>query len=384
MAETEQQVSLVRQDVFHGCRTVIIKIGSNVLTTQGDRLDVARIRTLAKQIDRLRASGRQVVIVSSGAVAAGLGILGLAERPDSLPELQAAASIGQPHLMQAWNDALSEFGHRTAQVLVTVNDFRNRQRYLNIRNTLRTLLSYNAIPVINENDAVSIKEIAVGDNDQLATMLATLLPSPLLIILSGVNGLFDGPPSAASSRVIPLVDHPDNSLLPLATDERSSRGRGGMPSKLRAIISATAMGEAVILAGGRQDNVLIDVMEGRSVGTLFLATGETISAWKRWIGFTAAPAGLLTLDAGAVTAVRESGKSLLAVGVAGVSGQFEPGAVVGLQTTEGQEFARGLANYSSEELQRIAGKRRSEISMVLGHAPFAEVIHRDNLALTGR
>jgi len=384
MVETEQQVSLVRQDVFHGCRTVIIKIGSNVLTTQGDRLDVGRIRTLAKQIDRLRVSGRQVVIVSSGAVAAGLGILGLAERPDSLPELQAAASIGQPHLMQAWNDALSEFGHRTAQVLVTVNDFRNRQRYLNIRNTLRTLLSYNAIPVINENDAVSIKEIAVGDNDQLATMLATLLPSPLLIILSGVNGLFDGPPSAASSRVIPLVDHPDNSLLPLATDERSSRGRGGMPSKLRAIISATAMGEAVILAGGRQDNVLIDVMEGRSVGTLFLATGETMPAWKRWIGFTAAPAGVLTLDAGAVTAVRESGKSLLAVGISGVSGQFEPGAVVGLQTTEGQEFARGLANYSSEELQRIAGKRRSEISMVLGHAPFAEVIHRDNLALTGR
>jgi glutamate 5-kinase len=384
MAEPEQTVSLVRQEVFHSCQTVIVKIGSNVLTTADDRLDEQRVRTLSAQIDAVQSTGRHVVLVSSGAVAAGIGILGLKQRPESLPELQAAASIGQPRLMQAWNAALSQFGHRTAQVLVTVNDFRNRQRYLNVRNTLRTLLDYDVIPVINENDTVSIKEIAVGDNDQLASMLATLLPRPLLVILSGVDGLFDGPPSDAGSRVLSLVEHPDHALLPLAAAEQSRHGRGGMTSKLKAIISATAMGEAVILANGRGDAVLQQIIDGREIGTLFLATGETVPAWKRWIGFTTAPAGMLTLDDGAVRAVRESGTSLLAVGITSLTGDFESGGVVGLQSTAGVEFARGLVNYSSRELAAIIGKRKEQIAETLGHASFAEVIHRDNLALTGR
>lgn len=373
---------MLRQEVFHSCRTVIVKIGTNVLTKEDDRLDRDRIQSLSSQIDRIIQSGRKVVLVSSGAVGAGIGILGLNRRPDSLPELQAAAAIGQPHLMRTWDDALSNAGHRTAQVLLTVNDFRNRQRYLNVRNTIRTLFDFGVVPIINENDTVSIKEIAVGDNDQLASMLATLLPNPLLVILSGIDGLFDGPPSNPASRVIPMISRPDESLQSLVAAEQSSRGRGGMSSKLKAILSATSMGEAVILANGRSATVLDDVRLGNTVGTLFLATGGSVPAWKRWIGFTAAPAGHLILDEGACSAVRDKGKSLLAVGVTEVRGEFEPGEVVGLYSRQNTEVGRGMINYSSEDIRRILGLRSDQIESTLGHVPYGEVIHRDNLALT--
>lgn len=375
---------VVRQEVFQNSRTVIVKIGTNVLTTDDDRLDRERIRSIAGQIDRIIRTGRRVVLVSSGAVGAGIGILGLNRRPDSLPELQAAAAIGQPHLMRTWDDALTETGHRTAQVLLTVNDFRSRQRYLNVRNTLRTLFDYGVVPIVNENDTVSIKEIAVGDNDQLASMLATLLPSPLLIILSGIEGLYDGPPSRAESRVIPLVSRPDESLLTLVAAEQSTRGRGGMGSKLKAILSATGMGEAVILASGRRPDVLDEIRNGDPTGTLFLSRGGAVPAWKRWIGFTAAPAGSIQVDEGACRAVQENGKSLLAVGITEVRGEFEPGAVAGLVNSQNVEFARGMVNYSSDDLRKIRGQRSPQIAQILGHVPYAEVIHRDNLAITGQ
>jgi len=374
---------LVRQDVFQSCRTVIVKIGTNVLTTDNDRLDLSRIQCIADQIFRIQQTGRKVVLVSSGAVGAGIGILGLNRRPDSLPALQAAAAIGQPHLMRTWNDALLKNGQQTAQLLLTGNDFRNRERYLNVRNTLRTLFDLGVVPIVNENDTVSIKEISVGDNDQLASMLATLLPDPLLVILSGIEGLYNGPPSNPSSVVIPLVEKPDESLIQLAAAEQSTRGRGGMASKLRAILAATGMGETVILASGRSDTVLDDIREGRSTGTLFMAKGEAIVSWKRWIGFGAPPAGVLVIDDGATKAVRESGRSLLAVGITEVQGEFEAGALVGLKSQTGSEIARGLANYSSDEIRRIQGRRSDQIAAALGHVPFGEVIHRDNLALIG-
>ena len=374
---------LVRQEVFQASKTVIVKIGTNVLTTDNDRLDLDRIQCIADQIHRVQETGRRVVLVSSGAVGAGIGILGLNRRPDSLPELQAAAAIGQPSLMRTWDDALSRTGHRTAQLLLTGNDFRNRQRYLNVRNTIRALFDFGVVPIVNENDTVSIKEIAVGDNDQLASMLATLLPDPLLVILSGIAGLYDGPPSDPASKVVSLVEKPDESLLKLVAAEQSTRGRGGMGSKLKAILAATGMGETVILASGRSDTVLDDIRVGKSTGTLFLAKGESLPAWKRWIGFGAPPAGVLIIDAGATRAVREAGRSLLAVGITEVHGEFEPGALVGLRTKDGTDIARGLANYSSDEIRRIQGRRSDQIALALGHIPFAEVIHRDNLALTG-
>ncbi len=373
----------IRRDVFESCRTVIVKIGTNVLTTETDRLNLPRIQCLADQIHRIQETGRRVVLVSSGAVGAGIGILGLNRRPESLPELQAAAAIGQPSLMRTWDDALGRTGHRTAQLLLTGNDFRNRQRYLNVRNTLRTLFDYRVIPIVNENDTVSIREIAVGDNDQLACMLTTLLPEPLLVILSGIEGLFDGPPSQPGSRVIPVVEKPDESLLRLVANEQSTRGRGGMGSKLRAILSATGMGETVILASGRGDSVLDDIRLGKTAGTLFLSRGESVPAWKRWIGFGAPPAGTLILDDGAVQAVRQSGRSLLAVGIREVQGDFEPGALIGMKAHDGTEIARGLANYSADEIRRIQGRRSDQIAAALGHVPFGEVVHRDNLALVG-
>lgn len=374
---------LVRQEVFQACKTVIVKIGTNVLTTDNDRLDLDRIQCIADQIHRVQETGRRVVLVSSGAVGAGIGILGLNRRPDSLPELQATAAIGQPSLMRTWDDALSRTGHRTAQLLLTGNDFRNRQRYLNVRNTIRALFDFGVVPIVNENDTVSIKEIAVGDNDQLASMLATLLPDPLLVILSGIAGLYDGPPSDPASKVVSLVEKPDESLLKLVAAEQSTRGRGGMGSKLKAILAATGMGETVILAGGRSDTVLDDIRAGKSTGTLFLAKGVSVPAWKRWIGFGAPPAGVLIIDEGATRAVREAGRSLLAVGITEVQGEFESGALVGLRTKDGTDIARGLANYSSDEIRRIQGRRSDQIALALGHIPFAEVIHRDNLALTG-
>jgi glutamate 5-kinase len=372
---------LVRQEVFQACKTVIVKIGTNVLTTDNDRLDLQRIQCIADQIHRIQETGRRVVLVSSGAVGSGIGILGLNRRPESLPELQAAAAIGQPSLMRTWDDALSRTGHRTAQLLLTGNDFRNRQRYLNVRNTIRTLFDFNVVPIVNENDTVSVKEIAVGDNDQLASMLTTLLPDPLLVILSGIAGLYDGPPSNPASKVVPLVEKPDESLLALVAAEQSSRGRGGMGSKLRAILAATGMGETVILASGRSDTVLDDIRQGHATGTLFLAKGESVPAWKRWIGFGAPPAGTLILDEGATKAVKTSGRSLLAVGIREVQGDFEPGALVTLKTADGNEIARGLANYSADEIRRIQGRRSDQIAAALGHVPFGEVIHRDNLAL---
>ena len=374
---------LVRLEVFKACQTVIVKIGTNVLTTDNDRLDLDRIQCISDQIFRIQETGRKVVLVSSGAVGAGIGILGLNRRPDSLPALQATAAIGQPQLMRTWNDALLKNGLKTAQLLLTGNDFRNRQRYLNVRNTLRTLFDFGVVPIVNENDTVSIKEIAVGDNDQLASMLATLLPDPLLVILSGIAGLYNGPPSDPASVVIPLIEKPDESLLKLAAAEQSTRGRGGMASKLRAILAATGMGETVILASGRSDTVLDDIREGKTTGTLFLAKGEAVASWKRWIGFGAPPAGVLVIDDGATKAVRESGRSLLAVGVTEVQGEFESGALVGLKSQDGTEIARGLANYSSDEIRRIQGRRSDQIAAALGHVPFGEVIHRDNLALIG-
>ena len=372
---------LVRQEIFQACKTVIVKIGTNVLTTENDRLDLDRIQCIADQIHRIQETGRRVVLVSSGAVGAGIGILGLNRRPDSLPELQAAAAIGQPSLMRTWGDALSKTGHQTAQLLLTGNDFRSRQRYLNVRNTIRTLFDFNVVPIVNENDTVSIKEIAVGDNDQLASMLATLLPEPLLVILSGIAGLYDGAPSNPASKVVPLVEKPDESLLKLVAAEQSTRGRGGMGSKLKAILAATGMGETVILASGRSDTVLDDIRCGVSTGTLFLAKGEAVPSWKRWIGFGAPPAGVLVLDEGATKAVKESGRSLLAVGIIDVQGEFESGSLVVLRTKDGIDIARGLANYSSDEILRIRGRRSDQIAIALGHVPYAEVIHRDNLAL---
>ena len=372
--------NLVRREVYEAAETLIIKIGSNVLTRDDDQLDEDRIRSLAEQIDRVIQSGRRVVVVSSGAVAAGIGVLGLKRRPQSLPELQASAAAGQMRLMKAWEGALGQRGRNIAQMLVTVNDFRQRRRYLNVRNTLRTLFGFGVVPVVNENDSVSIAEIALGDNDQLAAMIASLVSNPLLVILSSVDGLYDGAPGAPDSSLIDVVREPSESLSEYATDEQSSAGRGGMKSKLHAILNATSVGESVILANGLRDRILDRIADGENVGTLFLASGSSIPAWKRWIGYTTQPEGKLFLDDGALRAVVTEGRSLLAVGITDVTGEFDQGASVELVSSSGV-IGRGLVNYSAAEIRIIRGRKSDQIPSLLGHVPYEEVIHRDNLVL---
>lgn len=374
--------NLVRQEVIASARTLVVKIGTNVLSCEDDSLNRDRIASLCEQIDRVRQTGRRVVVVSSGAVGAGIGLLKLPGRPTDLPHLQAAAAAGQAHLIRLYDEALRGHGYHAAQILCTGNDFKQRSRYLNIRNTLNTLFEYDAVPIVNENDTVSVEEIRFGDNDRLAALVTTLLNDPLLIILSVVDGLYDGDPDDAGSRVISQIDDWNDDLFKVAADVRSKRGTGGMQSKLQAIKTATAVGENVILANGTSPTILDDVLAGREVGTLFLAGGRSLPAWKRWIGYTVPSAGRIHIDDGARRAVCERGTSLLAIGMTSVEGDFEKGAIVTLVASDGTELARGLTNFRSRDAAIIAGKQSHEIEPLLGGPPYSEVIHRDNLVVT--
>ncbi len=374
--------NLVRREVIETAETVVVKVGTNALSRPDDTLDEAVIANLARQVARIRDTGRQTVLVSSGAIGAGIGILGLKSRPKDLARLQAAAATGQARLIRAYDDALRQHGLSAAQLLLTAEDFKHRRRYLNVRNTLSMLFEYGVVPIVNENDTVSVEEIKFGDNDQLAAMVTSLLPRPLLVILSVVDGLFDGDPADPNSRAIPLVATWDEHVLALAQDTRSSRGTGGMKSKLEAVRTATAVGENVIIADGRRPNVLDMVLEGDEVGTLFLARDVALPAWKRWIGYTIRPKGRFRLDAGAGDAVRLRNRSLLPIGIIGVEGSFQAGEVVSLADAEGNEFARGLTNYDSADATRIAGRRSDALSEVLGRVSYHEVVHRDNLVVT--
>ncbi len=374
-------VSLTRREVIETAETLVIKIGTNVLSCEDGTLNLERIESLAEQIHRIKETGRKVVVVSSGAVGAGMSLLGLKERPRDLSHLQASAAVGQAHLIRRYDLCLQKHGYHAAQLLVTANDFKNRTRYLNVRNTIHTLFEYGAVPIVNENDTVSIKEIKFGDNDHLAAMVTSLVKKPLLVILSVIDGLYNADPHLPDSSRISLVQDWKPELLSMATDQSSSLGTGGMKSKLHAVHSATAVGENVIIANGTEEGVLDRILKAEDVGTLFLAQGATVSAWKRWIGYTIRPKGKFHLDEGATKAIREGGKSLLAIGIKSIDGTFESGEAVTLVSATGEEFARGLSNYNSTDLAKIITQRSDQIATILGAVPYSEVIHRDNLAV---
>ena len=365
---------------------VVVKVGTRVLTGADGRLDGSRIDALGKQVDALRSMGRQVVVVSSGAVGAGLGRMGLDQRPHELAHLQAIAAIGQSCLIEAWERALRGHGRHAAQVLLVADDLQHRSRYLNIRNTLRALLDYGAVPVINENDTVSVEELrtSFGDNDRLAALVATLLGAPLLVLLSDVDGLFDRHPSEPEARVLREVAVIDAGVEALARDRPGGLSKGGMASKLTAARIVTEAGGACVIAPGRVDDVLERICRGDSVGTLFAGRPDAMPAWKRWLAWSADARGTVAVDAGAREAVVARGRSLLAAGVTGVDGRFVAGDVVALATEPGGVFARGLVNYAADDLRRIAGQRTEHIADVLGYCPYDEVVHRDNLAVLAR
>jgi glutamate 5-kinase len=374
---------LVRDEVVFSARTWVVKVGTSVLTAPDGTLDPARIGHLAEQISAVMETGRKVALVSSGAVGAGLGQLGLSRRPDQLPQLQAAAAVGQSYLIRAYDEGLRRHGRHAAQLLLTHDDFDSRSRYLNMRNTLSALFEWDAVPIINENDTISVDEIKFGDNDRLAAMVTNLMQAPLLVILSVVDGLYRTDPGSeeSSSAPIPLVQSLDDEVLGLAGSSRSSLGTGGMTSKLQAARLVTQAGGSVIIASGRKPEPLTRILAGEQVGTLFLARGQTQAARKRWIGLTARPKGYYVVDAGARSALESGSKSLLAIGIVGVVGEFDRGDVVGIRDVEGQEFARGLSNYGHAEASQIRGLRTVEARQALGTALNDEVVHRDNLVL---
>jgi glutamate 5-kinase len=372
----------VRQEVIALAHTLVVKVGTNVLTHSDGTLDPPRLQSLADQVQRIRESGRKVALVSSGAIGAGIGRLSLDKRPSDLRQLQACAAVGQSFLMRAYEECLAGKGVHTAQILLTASDFDNRARYLNARNTILTLFEWDCLPVINENDTVSVAEIRFGDNDHLAAMVTNLIQAPLLILLTVVDGLYSSDPRTdPNASILGTVPCIDASIVDKAGDSRSPLGSGGMRSKLRAARLATEAGESVVIANGSRPGVLDAIMAGEKLGTLFLPHGGTMPAWKRWLGYTARPRGRLIVDAGARRAVQTQGRSLLPIGVLQVVGSFGKGDVIALSDAEGTEFARGLTNYSASDAARILGLRTEQISDVLGGLPYEEIVHRDNLVV---
>jgi glutamate 5-kinase len=362
-------------------RRCVVKIGSALLTANGQGLDRDAITGWVAQMAALRAKGIEVVLVSSGAVAEGMMRLGWSQRPSALFEQQAAAAVGQMGLVQAYESCFQQHDIHTAQVLLTHEDLSDRQRYLNARSTLRTLLDLGVVPVVNENDTVVTDEIRFGDNDTLAALVANLLEADCLIILTDQSGLFDKDPRTnADAKLIDAASATDCALESLV-GEAGALGRGGMLTKLRAARLAARSGAATVIAHGHEAGVLDAVLSGKTVGTLLSAEQASLVARKQWLAGHLQLCGQLLLDDGAVKVLKESGSSLLPVGVLEVRGAFARGDVIACVDKYGDELARGLANYSAAEAQKIKGLPSSELEAVLGYVDEPELIHRDNLVL---
>lgn len=364
-------------------RRWVIKIGSSLLTARGQGLDHEAIRGWCEQIAKLRAEGRQVVLVSSGAVAEGMARLGLKKRPGVLHELQAAAAVGQMGLVRAWELGFEMHGIRAAQILLTHEDVADRSRYLNARATLKSLLDFGAVPVVNENDTVSTDEIRLGDNDTLGALTCNLIEADLLVILTDQDGLFDADPRIKpDARLVPEIALSAPELNVMAGDSKGDLGRGGMRTKLSAARIAARSGASTAIAFGKEPRVLERLSAGESLGTLLLPDAGAMSARKRWIAGQLQARGRLHLDAGAVGVLRSQGKSLLPVGVKRVEGSFDTGDLVICLDPDGGEVARGLSNYSAAEAAKILGAKRDELAARLGYPGEPELIHRDNLVLS--
>ena len=362
-------------------KRVVIKIGSGVISNSAG-LDLDRIATFCEDVHQLRQRGYEVILVSSGAVAAGKADLGIVGKPKTIPLKQAAAAIGQSRLMRAYKDALRKHGLKAGQVLLTRDDLANRRRYLNARNTLMTLLEYGVVPIINENDTVVVDEIRFGDNDNLSAMATNLVEAQLLVILSDVDGLYDSDPrSNPEACLISEIERLTPEIEAMAGIEGSDLGTGGMVTKLKAAKRATLYGAGTAIINGRTPHNLLYLFDGHELGTYFLPARDPMAARKHWIAFTKKPKGKLILDDGAHKALTERGKSLLPSGILKLDGSFERGDAVRLCDLDGNEFAKGVTNYTSMELSRILGKKTKEIEAILGYQYGDEVVHRDNMVM---
>jgi glutamate 5-kinase len=371
-----------RKELLANTKKVLIKIGSAVLTGE-DGLDLQVIEQLVDEMAQLTKGGYHIVIVTSGAIASGKHRMGISGKLKNMPQKQAAAAIGQGRLMRVYSNAFGKYGLHVAQILLTMNDLTDRTRFLNIRNTLSTIMEWGVIAVINENDTVATDEIKFGDNDNLAAMITNIIEADILINLTSTEGLYDSNPSqSGKARLIPLVKEFTAEIETAATDETSSVGLGGMKSKVLAAKKVTAFGIPYVIAPGRKKGILHDILAGKEAGTLFLPTGERLCSRKHWIAFTLRSRGKLFIDDGAKKALLEEGKSLLPSGVVKVEGDFSVGDPVSCIDTEGTSIAKGLVNYSASDIRKIMGLKSSKIEQLLGYKDYDEIIHRDNLVVT--
>jgi glutamate 5-kinase len=377
VTQREHKKQLVRR-----ARRVVVKIGSQILFSS-EAIEEARLKGLVRDLAALHGQGKEVVVVSSGAVAAGMNRLGRKERPKTIPEKQALAAVGQIHLMALYERNFSRFDKSVAQVLLTHEDLANRQRYLNAKHTFQMLLELSIIPIVNENDTVAVEEMKFGDNDHLSSLVATLLEADLLVILSDVEGVYDRDPRA----------HPDAKLISLITDIKAAKGTvigqslsalgtGGMATKIDAAEKAAAAGIPTMIASGLRSGVLAELFNpGEELGTLILPEANRLTNRKHWIAYNLKPVGEIIVDQGAQDALVQKKKSLLPSGLKEVRGVFGVGECVRCLDAQGREFARGLVNYSSQELNQIKGLHTSRIEKVLGYKAYDEIIHRDDLVL---
>jgi glutamate 5-kinase len=370
------------RDSVKAAKRWVIKVGSSLVTNNGLGLDLTAIEQWAGQLVDMQKAGIQVVLVSSGAVAEGVARLNLKSRPKQVHLQQAAAAVGQMGLVQAYESCFMRHGVHAAQILLTHADLSDRTRYLNARSTLTSLLQMATVPVINENDTVATAELCFGDNDTLAALVANLISADVMVILTDQSGLYSADPrKQADARLIESASATDSSLMAMA-GTGTSLGRGGMLTKITAAKLAARSGTSTIIADGKLPDVLQRLVAGEAIGTLLEADKEPVTARKQWLAGTLTVKGSLTLDAGAADVVRNSGKSLLAVGIKSVTGRFKRGDVVTCIDATGVEIARGLVNYDAEEVDKLKGQSSSRIEALLGYAGEAEIIHRDNLILS--
>ena len=374
--------SLLYDEILKTSDVIVVKVGTNVLSRPNGLLNEPRIVHLCCELCRMIEQKYKVVLITSGAVGAGMGLLSLTERPTEIAKIQAVAAIGQGKLIETYEQILRLYGVKSAQILLTANDLSNRESYLNARNTILTLLDLGALPIINENDTVSVAHLhsTFGDNDRLAALVANLFEHPLLILLTDVDGLFDRDPKDPGAKLIPVVEQWSPDLMHMVVEKSSGRSKGGMSSKLKAAKMITSSGGNVIIANGDREETLRRIFTAQETGTVFL-TQNYLTARKRWLGFAVRATGRLILDDGAISAVVQKGKSLLPVGVLAADGSFERGETVSLVDSHNREIGRGLTNYSLQDVLRIRGKKTAELRELIGQNVYMEVVHRDNMQL---
>ena len=371
------------RQAISNAKRLVVKVGSALLTNDGAGIDRQAIDAWVEQIAKLLSAGKEVVLVSSGAVAEGLVRLGIDTRPESIHMLQSAAAVGQMGLIQTYETSFRRFERQTAQILLDHDDMANRERYLNARSVIQTLMELNVVPIVNENDTVVTDEIRFGDNDRLAALVANLIDADALIILTDKDGMYSANPDEnKDAKLISQALASDSSLDALAGSSNGALGRGGMQTKLEAARLASRSGCNTVIAGGRNQDILTRICEGENLGTLLQAGQTPIAARKQWLAGQLQVKGRLVLDDGAAKVLRQQGRSLLAVGVTKVSGKFTRGELVSCEDSSGQEVARGLVNYNADETRLIRGKSTDEIATILGYCDDDELIHRDNMVVS--